>query len=397
MTSICKQHLPVSLPTLTHTGVDYFDYSATTFMPERVMNVWKQVNKECGVFIGRGSSILTKRAVHTLECAEQCFHEFFRLSSEYEFLYAKNVTEGINLLAMSLSGHLRPLDMIVVGPYEHHSNYLPWRALAQRTGALFCELPLDAQGYPDYSYFERFRDRIRIVSVSAVSNSFGFRLDLSRICGLVGKNTLLFVDHSQVSAHEQIFVDPHIGAHFLSSHKMYGPKNIALTAIQHELLSEIEPVLLGGGMVDIVGYELVWSHGRTKFMAGTMDTALIAAWAEACRFIADITYQVIHEQDMHIHDMVWNTLSRLGWEIIGPDMPCASHILSFVHPRFHAHDVNDFLAQEKNMIIRSGHLCSQNALRKLGQGAINRISFGVGVTDESVKRLCNALEEMAYV
>lgn len=61
----------ISFPTLSNTKVHYFDYSATTFMPKRVMDKWIELNSNCGVFIGRGNSILTKRAESILKESEK--------------------------------------------------------------------------------------------------------------------------------------------------------------------------------------------------------------------------------------------------------------------------------------------------------------------------------------
>lgn len=384
------------LPVLGRTGVHYFDYAATTFMPECVMNRWHQVSEECGVFLGRGNSLLTRRAEDIIAESESLLRRFFGLMDTYAFAYVKNVTEGINLVALGLEKQLQPLDMIVVGPYEHHSNYLPWRALAQRTGALFCEIPLDEQGDPDYGYLERFRERIKVVSVSAVSNLFGFRLNIPRICEVISKDAFMLVDDSQVCGHEAISIESRINIHFLASHKMYGPKNIALTAFDTRAMEACEPILLGGGMVDTVGHELVWASGRRKFMAGTMDTALIAAWAEACRFVGSITIPKLAERDSYGNARVRSVLDRLGWLVLGNEVCCAPHILTFVHPEIHAHDVNDYLSQQHNVIIRSGHLCAQNSVRKMEQNAVNRISFGAGVTIEDLDHLCVALEELEY-
>ena len=47
------------------------------------------------------------------------------------------------------------------------------------------------------------------------------------------------------------------------------------------------------------------------------------------------------------------------------------------------------------MIIRSGNLCSQNALRKIGIYAINRISLGIGINDRDIQNLDEAMGKIA--
>lgn len=383
----------IKFPTLNETKVHYFDYGATSFMPYEVMNKWFEINATTGVFVGRGSSILTKRAESELKKSEKYFHDFFNISDEYENIYAKNVTEVINIVALAIEEQINILDMIVVGPFEHHSNYLIWREIASKRGALFCEIPIDSEGNLDYSFLDRYKSKIKVVSVSAVSNSFGYKIDIQKLCEHITEDIILLVDESQVTAHIPIETNDKISGYFIPSHKMYGPKNIAMASIKRTLINKMKPVILGGGMVENVGYKTSWAENNRKFFAGTMDVALIRAWAEACKFIEKITYQEIKNKDEKYSTIIIETLKKNGYELINTKNNCVNYIISFVHPSIHAHDVNEYLAS-KNIIIRSGNLCSQNALRKIESNAINRITLGAGITAEDVQVLCKELRRM---
>ncbi len=370
----------------------YFDYAATTFMSKEVMDKWIEVNSLSGVSLGRGNSILTKKASSYFDESNKRILDFFNLSKNYYNIYAKNVTEAINLIALGLDNYLKPLDIIVVGPFEHHSNYLPWKYLAKRTGALFFEIPLDKKGNVDYDYLNRYKDRIKIVSVSSVSNSFGFKLDINKICKRINDNTLLLVDESQIVAHEKINTNKRVGIHFLPSHKMYGPKGIAASAVRKDLINIINPSILGGGMVDNVSYEDTWLDNERKFMSGTFDVSLVSAWAEACSFLNKNDYLNQNKTNEYYKKII-KTLKDNNYIIIS-NKDCAKYIISFIHPSIHAHDINEYLS-EKNIIIRSGNLCSQNAIRKIETNAINRISLGIDTTDEDVEALCEELRRLS--
>lgn len=383
-------------PILRDFPISYFDYAATTFMPEQVMAKWREVNSTSGVFLNRGNNILTKHAKYELQCSENIFRDFFNLPDEYCFIYFKNVTESINVFALSLEkkDSIGVPDIILVGPYEHHSNYLPWENLAKRVGATFCEMPTDNFGNPDYSFIEDNKDRIRVISISAVSNSFGYTIDIEKICSLISGETILLVDQSQVSAHMPILHNERISVHFLSSHKMYGPKNIAMAAIKRRLLDILEPVFLGGGMVESLGFENTWEKGRRKFFAGTMDIGLIRAWASSCEFISEISYSVIKQKNDFYSKKILKILYKYNFHPVFLENKCVNYIISFIHKKFHAHDINEFLSNN-NVIIRSGNLCSQNALRKIGIYAINRISLGIGINDRDIQNLDEAMGKIA--
>lgn len=385
--------MDIEFPTLNQNTVHYFDYGATSFMPKTVMEKWVEENSKIGVSIGRGNNILTKKAEKELMENERCFRNFFGIGEDYQNIYAKNVTEAINIVALSIVDFINTMDMIVVGPFEHHSNYLIWREIATRRKAVFCEIPIDNDGNIDYNFFDRYNDRIKVVSISAVSNSFGYRIDVKNICEKINEKTILLVDESQVVAHIPMETNERISGYFIPSHKMYGPKNIAMACIKKTLMDKMKPVILGGGMVETVGYKTQWLGNSRKFSAGTMDIALISAWVEACKFIEKTTYKEIKRRNEKYYDIIKNTLDQNGYKIVKTKNNCVNYIISFIHPNIHAHDINEYLSS-KNIIIRSGNLCSQNALRKVESNAINRISLGLGVKDEDVEILCEELRRI---
>lgn len=381
------------IPTLIRNKISYFDSSATTFMPQRVIDKWIEVNINAGVSIGRGNNNLSQKAKEELEKAEKIFTDFFKFNNDYDYIYTKNVTESINLLSIALEKKIKILDIILVGPYEHHSNYLPWKRLAEKTGAIFFEIPVLQNGELDYEYIEKYKDRIKVISISTVANTNGYHIDVNSICNIINDDTFLFVDQSQVTAHMEIIQNERISAHFISSHKMHGPKNISLISIKKQLINDLEPVILGGGMVENVGYSTKWINNRMKFFSGTIDISLIAAFAEACKFMKEYTYKKIKSNDEKYSKIIKKTLKENGYIIINEGNHCVNYIISFTHSQIHAHDINEFLSKN-NIIIRSGNICSQNSIRKLNINAINRISLGIGLEEQDINKLCSKLGEL---
>lgn len=379
-------------PTLKSTKVKYFDYASTTFMPYSVMNSWKKYNVSCGVSIGRGSSILSNKATKELKKSEQVFKDFFGFDEEYDFIYAKNVTEGINLISLAIKENVNALDIILVGPFEHHSNYLPWKRLAKENGALFFEIPVLDNGEIDYDYIKKYKSRIKIISISSVCNTFGYKINIDKICDIIDYNTFLFVDDSQFATHNKLVQNDKISGHFISSHKMYGPKNISLIALKKDVIYKLSPVLLGGGMVETVGYNSTWLEDRRKFFSGTMDISLVVAFADACKFMESFGFELIQKRDEIYYHIIEQCLLENGYNIVRIG-ECVNYIISFTHPKIHSHDINEYLSKE-NIIIRSGNVCSQNSLKKIEFSSINRISFGLGVSLRDIYYLCDCLRRI---
>lgn len=372
----------------------YFDYAATTFMPKTVIDRWVTYQNTVGVYYSKGNNILSKTAKEIMREAEDSIRRFLGLRAEYQFLYAKNTTEAINLVALSLANLIEPMDYIMVGPYEHHSNYLPWKYIAQNRDAVFMEMPVDNAGNVDYEYIQKYRHRIKVISVSSVANTNGYSLDIERLTAILDDNTFLFVDESQKLAHAPITVHEKISGHYLSSHKMYGPKNIAAALVKGEIIQQATPVLLGGGMVNTVGFKDTWATGPKKFEAGTIDIGAIYAWAEACAFVEKIGFSSIQAREAYCYDKVCDVLEcKDSIELVTSRGKGGTSLISFSHRDWHAHDL-EYLLAKRNIIIRAGNLCSQNSIRKYGSYAINRISFGLGVSENDLEMLVDILKEL---
>lgn len=372
----------------------YFDYAATTFMPRQVIEKWVAYQNTVGVYYGKGNNLLSKAAQEIMRESESRIRQFLAVGEEYQFIYAKNTTEAINLVALSLADHIKPMDYIMVGPYEHHSNYLPWKHLAKNRDAVFMEMPVDSEGNVDYEYIKQYRQRIKVMSVSSVANTNGYAIELDKLLEIMGENTLFFVDESQKLAHSPIKVHPKIAGHYLSSHKMYGPKNIAAALVKKDIIQQMSPILLGGGMVNSVGFQDTWAPGHYRFEAGTMDIGTIYAWAEACAFLEDIGFATIQARDDYCYRAVYHVLkNNENIELVKNGGRGVTSLISFTDRRWHAHDL-EYLLARKNIIIRSGNLCSQNSIRKYNNYAINRISFGLGISENDLGQLVDVLKEL---
>lgn len=361
-------------------------------MPDEVIAEWLRYQREVGVSLGKGVGRLSRKASEVFESSEKDLRSFFGVRDDDSVIYGKNVTELVNVLSRSVEDRIRPMEAVLVGPYEHHSNVLPWKYLAKRMGALYFELPTDSRGSVDYEYIRRIPAKVRVLAFSSVSNSNGFRFDINRATEYLPEDTMVFEDASQSVAHEPVILGARVSCVFLSSHKMYGPKNIAGAVVRSELMEQMTPVVLGGGMIDYHGFIDRWKPGASAFMAGTYDVGLIAAWARACRFVSEVTYEDIARRERAAHDAIIDEISRLEcYKVVSASH--GSSLISFVHQRIHAHDIASFLG-DRDVVIRSGNLCATGAIRRMGIHALTRISLGVGIDLHDIEILLAALREL---
>ena len=151
--------------------------------------------------------------------------------------------------------------VVFVGPYEHHSNELPWR----ESVADVVTIPEDHQGHIDLDVLRvelgRHAGRpLRIGSFSAASNVTGILTDTRAVARLLHEHgALSFWDFAAAAPYVEIDMNPaadplaYLDAVFLSPHKFIGgPGTPGVLAARRELFSNLVPVVVGGGTVTYV-------------------------------------------------------------------------------------------------------------------------------------------------
>lgn len=372
----------------------YLDYAATTFMPDPVIEAWLNYHRTVAVSHSRGCGFLADRAIQEFESSREILCSFFGARDEYEFVFGKNATECLNMLAYGLESHLSPGEIILMSPYEHHSNLLPWQMVARKTGACLLQIPMDDEGGIDYSFLDNVDcSLIKVISVSLVSNVNGHEFNIDRLRDLVNSSrAFLIIDVSQAVGHRNLdFCDLKADAYVMSAHKMYGPKNIGAAFIHREFMDRLAPFIYGGGMVwDSMGADPIWHRDWRKFVAGTFDVGLVVAWSKACRYLMSIGMDMVVQSDL----LMWNYFQRCSEEyglLLMPGGSVYSSLCSFRIPGLHSHDIESLVGAHR-IEIRCGHLCAQNMLNDLGVTSLCRVSWGIGSCTDDIDRLLEVIK-----
>ncbi|MEU6536947.1 aminotransferase class V-fold PLP-dependent enzyme [Streptomyces sp. NPDC047000] len=171
------------------------------------------------------------------------------------------VNKLIGILGLRGPGQLPEAERPVVflGPYEHHSDELPWRESA----ADVVVVGEDIGGHVDLADLEaalrRYADRpLRIGSFSAASNVTGILTDTDRIARLLhAHGALSFWDYAAAAPYVPVRMAPsapgaddHKDALFVSPHKFVGgPQTPGVLAVRRELVRNPVPTAPGGGTV----------------------------------------------------------------------------------------------------------------------------------------------------
>jgi len=153
--------------------------------------------------------------------------------------------------------------VVFVGPFEHHSNEIPWR----ESIADVITIPEDADGHIDLERLESelcaHADRtLKIGSFSAASNVTGILTNTCAIADLLHRHgALSFWDFAAAGPYVDVDMYPQCAEHplaakdavFLSPHKFVGgPGTPGVLVVRRELLHNRVPDVVGGGTVAYV-------------------------------------------------------------------------------------------------------------------------------------------------
>lgn len=147
--------------------------------------------------------------------------------------------------------------VVFVGPFEHHSNELPWR----ESIATVVPIPLDETGHIDQTLLEealvKYEPRkVKIGSFSAGSNVTGILSDVPAISKLLKTyNAYSFWDYAACAPYVPINMNGEtpIDAVFFSPHKYVGgPGTPGVLVLKKHLMKNSVPATVGGGTVAYV-------------------------------------------------------------------------------------------------------------------------------------------------
>ncbi|MFO0560758.1 MAG: aminotransferase class V-fold PLP-dependent enzyme [Polyangiales bacterium] len=237
----------------THTNVSTTGRIMTGLREDARKVVRRAVNAgddDVAIFVGAGATAAINKLVGLLG---------FRISEPLERQY-------------HLSKHI-PQDerpVVFVGPYEHHSNELPWL----ESVAEVVETPLDARGAIDLraleSALKRFENRpIKIGAFSAASNVTGVLSDVHAIARVLHRyGAYATFDYAAAGPYVPINMRPEdplerLDAVSLSIHKFLGgPQASGVLVANQELFRTQTPERPGGGTVD---YVAAFEHHRVDY------------------------------------------------------------------------------------------------------------------------------------
>ncbi len=193
----CRKDFPIFSRKVNNKRLAYLDSAATSQKPKCVLEAEAGFYKKTNGNPSRGVSTLTTEAGEAYEKARARVAKFIHAKAE-EIIFTRNTTESLNLLSYVLPSALakdisRP---IALSQMEHHSNFVPWQQMAQRTGRRMAFVPFDTHapmGGENLETLARSPPSVlssppSLLTLSHASNAIGTIADARGMAGYAHEN-----------------------------------------------------------------------------------------------------------------------------------------------------------------------------------------------------------------
>ena len=351
-------------PLLNNKDIIYLDNAATTQKPQCVIDAISNFYCNYNANPMRGIYDLSVDATEIYENVRKKTADFINAKDSSEIIFTKNATESLNLVAYVLSEVLDKEDEIIVATSEHHSNFLPWKKAAERTGAKIKFLDCNDEGeYDEESLKKLLSKKTRIFAIAYVSNVIGRINSIRKFAEIChNNNTKICVDATQSISHvETNVLKDDVDFLAFSAHKMYGPMGVGVLYAKKELLNNLPPFLQGGEMIEYVSKErTIFADLPQKYEAGTVNVADVYAFGRAIDYIRNIGFEEIGKREKYLTRYLFEGMKKNeDIRIIGAKESINhSCIVSFDIKDVHPHDVASIFS-EAGICIRAGYHCAQ--------------------------------------
>ncbi len=305
-----------------------------------------------------------------------------------EIALATNTSHGLNLAARALP--LRPGDVVLVSDREFPANVYPW-LLLKKQGTEVELAPCGPEGWPDEDYLvERLHDpRVRLLAVSFVQFSNGYRADLGRLGAACRANgTFLVVDGIQGVGNSVLDVrETPVDILACGGQKwLLSPWGSGFVYVRRELISALEPAVTGWmafeGTDDfsrLTEYNPTFRADARRFEMVTLPYQDFVGMTTSVGMLADLGVEDIERYTRGLHEPVFRWADENGVRVASPRDDAHRSAIVCLAP--------DHPAEAYHALKRAHVVCS------LREGAI-RLAPHCYNTVEEMERVLDVLDQL---
>jgi selenocysteine lyase/cysteine desulfurase len=304
--------------------------------------------------------------------------------------FVRNTAEGLSRLAFGLPW--APGDNIITAAIEYPTNVMPWRAL-ERAGVETRIVPARDGRVAIDDLVRAVDARTRMVAISSIQFSSGFRIDLARLGSFCRERDILL----SVDAIHTLGVFPldvrATPVDFVSAggHKwLLSPVGTGLFYVRPELLDRLRVIEVGAAgdaryhvQDELLLQDFVPRSSAKRFEGGVVPFALLAGMGAAIDLALEIGVDRIARHALMLADRTAAGLTAAGCRILSPRSTEEekSAIVVFVHPSVSSESLKRALTAERISV----------SLRTIGGHAVLRASPHFYNDASDIDRLVDAV------
>ena len=399
------QHIRDMFPTLSRKvyGKDlvYFDNAATSQRSQSVIDEWNRVSTESNANIHRAVHRLADEATQAYESARDAVKEFINAGTREEIVFTSGTTAAVNLVAFCFGeAYVNEGDEVIVTEAEHHSNIVPWQMMCRRKGAVLKVLPVDDSGHLEMDKLEDLlTERTRIMAVTHISNVLGIINPVKEIISIChSKGVPVLVDGAQGIVHCNVDVqDLDCDFYVFSGHKMYAATGTGVLYGKRKWLESMPPYMGGGEMVGTVTFaETTYAPLPMKFEAGTQNFASAATLKPAIEVVNLLNNNKLIKYNDSVRDYLLDSLMNDSRIVLygvprgtkEEKIPLFSIAVKGVH-----HEDLALILDKMGVAVRSGQMCAEPLMDRLGVSGLLRVSVAPYNTMEEAEYFVKCLNK----
>ncbi|MBE6145459.1 MAG: cysteine desulfurase [Firmicutes bacterium] len=382
---------------MLNTNYIYLDNGATTWKPKCVVDKINEYYTKYTANAHRGDYDISLKVDNEYENARDLVKEFINAKTRQEIVFTSGTTNSLNMIVDGFfRNHLEPGDEVIISESEHASNILPWYRLAKDNGIIVKYCPLDDNHYVTLNNLKSIvTPNTKVISLAMITNVIGDLRPIKEISEFAHQNNIfVVVDGAQSVPHIKTDVQD-LDCDFLafSGHKMCGPTGIGILYGKYELLNELEPQNLGGGMNESFDSieEVYLKPLPTRLEAGTPNIEGAIGLGASIEYITKIGLDNITTHEQTLRNYLVKELKQIPHiTIINEESD--SGIVAFNVDDIFAQDVAVYL-NKYNICVRAGNHCAKILKNEVGVKNTVRVSIYLYNTKEEIDTLINLLKD----
>ena len=374
----------------------YFDSAATTLKPKCVVNKINEYYTEYPMNIHRGEYDLSEKADFEYNKARNIVASFIGAQID-EIVFTSGCTDSLNMIINGFfKKKLQKGDEVLITKAEHASLVLPWYELVNEIGIVIKYIDLDQDYHVTIdNVLSCINDKTKVISLAQITNVIGDVRPIKDICRIAHeKGIKVVVDGAQSVPHMRADVkDLDVDFMAFSGHKMCGPTGVGVLYGKKELLEQLIPQRLGGGMNSSFDTpdEIVLKDCPIRFEAGTPNIEGVIGLGEAINYINSIGIDNIYKHECELKEYFLNKVSNIDY-IHVLNNQTDSGIISFTIDGIFPQDLGYYLNKYK-VCVRTGNHCAKLLKQVTGFDQTVRVSLYFYNTKEEIDRFIELLSD----